>query len=355
MPTSPPALTPAPASPDRSDSATFSARAIALDDWTKNFHVPELQIAINAAYNNAVEAAVSATTAGAVPWVSGTIYAIGNVRTSPLNALPYRRKTTGAGTTDPSLDGTNWVLGTLGTDSVTRSARTANTILIEQDRGSIIDITSGTFSQTFTASATLGSGWYCYIRNGGIGLITLDPNAAELINGAATLMARPGQTLLVQSDGAGLNAVVIDGSVGDHSVIVTSGNGRGTTNACIRRFTTLQLSTGTAITYADSATLGASFTINAPGVYAISYTDGSTLANQQIGVSVNSAQLGANVQTITAANRLGMTVAGPASTPTHLTVIALLAAGDVIRPHDGGANDETVAARSYFSIRKISS
>ena len=351
MPTSPPALTPAPASPDRSDSATFSARAIALDDWTKNFLVPELQVAINSAYNNAVEAGVSATTAGAILWVSGTTYAIGNVRTSPLTALPYRRKTAGAGTTDPSLDGTNWVLGTLGTDSVTRSARTANTILIEQDRGSIIDITSGTFSQTFTAAATLGSGWYCYIRNGGTGLITLDPNAAELINGASTLIAKPGQTLLTQSDGVGLNAVVIESLVGDHSATVHTGNGHGSTNTVIRRFTTTQATSGTAITYADSATLGASFTINLAGLYAISYIDAHSAATVH-GISLNSAQLTTGIQTITAANRLGATFCG-AGLSSFVSAVAILAVGDVVRPHTQGTNSGNGASDSYFSIRRV--
>lgn len=56
------------------------------------------------------EAAVAIGAAGAIAWVSGTTYAIGNMRYSPINFLAYRRKTAGAGTTDPSLDTTNWAL-----------------------------------------------------------------------------------------------------------------------------------------------------------------------------------------------------------------------------------------------------
>lgn len=41
-------------------------------------------------------------------WVSGTTYAIGDVRWSPANSVSYRRRTAGAGTTDPSADATNW-------------------------------------------------------------------------------------------------------------------------------------------------------------------------------------------------------------------------------------------------------
>jgi hypothetical protein len=57
------------------------------------------------------------------------------------------------------------------------------------------------------------------------------------------------------------------------SIKVNTANGYGSTNTRIRRFSNVQTSQGTDITYADSATLGASFTINTSGVYSISYTD----------------------------------------------------------------------------------
>lgn len=357
MPTAPPVLTAAPTSPDRSDAATFSARAIALDDFTKNVQIPEMQLAINAAYNNAVEAQGFAAALGAVAWVSGAAYtAYTSVVVSPANFQAYRRKTTSsAGTTDPSLDGTNWAAVNLFTAAVTRSARTSNTILAEADRASLIDITSGTFSQTFTAAATLGSGWFCYIRNSGTGTITLDPNSAELVNGAATLAVKPGQTVLVQCDGTGLYALVTESIVGDHSVFITTGNGHGSTNNKIRRFTTTQSSSGSAITYADSATLGATFTINTAGLYAITYADGSTSASQNFGVSLNSSQLTSDIVLVTAANRLGMTYNVGAGLGNVLTFVAQLAAGDVLRPHDAGSNNDASAAGSYFSVRKIGS
>lgn len=42
-------------------------------------------------------------------WISGTTYAIGDVTWSPATFFAYRRKTAGAGTTDPSADATNWI------------------------------------------------------------------------------------------------------------------------------------------------------------------------------------------------------------------------------------------------------
>lgn len=96
-----------------------------------------------------------------------------------------------------------------GGASVVSSARTANTILTAADNSTLVDITSGTFTQTFTAAATLGSGWFCYIRNAGTGDITLDPNASELIDGLTSYAMYPGECRLVQCNGTAFISVVL--------------------------------------------------------------------------------------------------------------------------------------------------
>lgn len=144
-------------------------------------------------------------------------------------------------------------------------------------------------------------------------------------------------------------------SAGNHVVTVTTGNGYGSINTMIRRFTTTQENVGTAITYADSATLGASFTINEPGLYEIYRLDSNNGGSINFGVSLNSATLTTSIISITAASRVLYgsqgTVAGDPVTPLVRTLS--LTTGDVIRPHDDASADDTTALKSVFSIRKV--
>ena len=87
-----------------------------------------------------------------------------------------------------------------------RLSRAANSILLPRDSGALIDITSGTFSQTFAPASVLGAGWWCYVRNSGTGLVTLAPT--ETINGATSCVLGAG-TLIVQCNGATFTTVFV--------------------------------------------------------------------------------------------------------------------------------------------------
>ena len=90
-----------------------------------------------------------------------------------------------------------------------RVGRTANTVLAKADKGKWIDITSGTFTQTFGAAATLGNGWKLIYANSGTGDITVDPNGSETIDGLASFIMYPGEVRLVLCDGTQFRSFVI--------------------------------------------------------------------------------------------------------------------------------------------------
>lgn len=129
-------------------------------------------------------------------------------------------------------------------------------------------------------------------------------------------------------------------------------DGWGSTNTTIRRFTNAS-STGTDITYADSATLGGSFTINTAGLYSVSYSDLYTAGRSKAGVSINSAQLTTDIINITTANRVTAALAGDSGVSALVSVSAVVrcAASDVIRAHANGVNDSTGAFVQFRIVR----
>lgn len=137
MPFTPPPSAPAatPVSPSRStDNVTFSNAVDAFLAWISTFttwligfvgwavtwqgeltsaqsDVSAKQLAAAASAASASASATAAAVAANCPmWVSGTTYAIGDCRFSPADFQTYRRRTVGAGTTDPLTDTTNWAL-----------------------------------------------------------------------------------------------------------------------------------------------------------------------------------------------------------------------------------------------------
>lgn len=89
------------------------------------------------------------------------------------------------------------------------SSRSSNTILTAADHDAFIDFTSGTFTQTLTAAATLGSKWFVRLRNSGTGTITLDPNLSETIDGATTTPMYPGEVRIIRCTGSAFVSEIV--------------------------------------------------------------------------------------------------------------------------------------------------
>ena len=231
---------------------------------------------------------------------------------------------------------------------------------------------NGTLSDTSTTITAFGgvAGVTYHCRCLGAGAIT--HHATDLIitqTSASIAATAAGDTFDVEmltattcrlknylkADGTALVATAA--SVGDHEVWVTSSNGQGSTNTKIRRFTTTITNVGTAITYADSAANGASFTINETGIYAIHYAEEAIGSGQGWGVSRNSTQLTSIIQNITAADRLCYVQATNDVYQGTQTVSRTLrlTAGDVIRPHISTTAPAGTGVTGMFIITKVGS
>lgn len=179
------ALPPAPQPND--DKATFNAKAFALLAALQTFvteaNATEATVDADAAATSAdrglaqtartaseaardaaqASAQVASASAGASAWVSGSTYAIGDVRWSPATRLSYRRTTAGAGTTDPSADTTNWALAAVGQPQLIVSTSTSNS----PSANAHLVLTNAALSTvTLPASPSAGDAIWVTVGNG---------------------------------------------------------------------------------------------------------------------------------------------------------------------------------------------
>lgn len=97
---------------------------------------------------NTIQAQAAAAAAGVnvAVWVTGTTYAIGDVRYSPITFYAYRRKTAGAGATDPSADTTNWALVSGSGDVSQTGAQTLTNKTISFANNTLTGVASTAFA-----------------------------------------------------------------------------------------------------------------------------------------------------------------------------------------------------------------
>ena len=141
---------------------------------------------------------------------------------------------------------------------------------------------------------------------------------------------------------------------------LNTGNNWGSTNTAIRRFSSTTESFGSDITYSDSSTNGATFTINTSGLYSITYSDYNISGSFYFfGISRNSNQLTTAPESITNTHRLAIDKATGLGTAYRelgtVTAIEYLQAGDIIRAHTSGSGLSTggTSTLASFYIAKI--
>ena len=123
-----------------------------------------------------------------------------------------------------SSDGTDLLLGGSavgggGASAYTIDTKTDNYTAVAGDLGKLIHFTQigADKTLTLTAAATLGAGWFCYVRysahhSGPSYKVIIDPNGSETIDGTATRRLYDGGTFQIICDGSNFQIISSDES-----------------------------------------------------------------------------------------------------------------------------------------------
>lgn len=323
----------------------------------------------------------SSSSAGLTKATGSAIFGASGVTTSFYASTPIN------GWTSTGSDSEVYVTGNLANASTNTRVVYFSSGTVQKNQGTAITYAaSSTLGDTYTINETglysidvssMGSGVVLGVSVNATGFLstTINNNGFNYSQGhrgvntagayfSRTLRLYAGDVLRVQTDGGAFGGGTISGMVNinkigggtdrpSSTVKVTTGNGSGSTNTKIRRYSTTAISTGSDITYADSATNGASFTINASGLYSISRTDKNSASAITFGVTKNTASGSTGIGSVAASELVCVTDAG-STTRGSCSIVVPLSAGDVIRPHDGTTTaDDTTASGSYFSITRL--
>ena len=152
--------------------------------------------------------AVGAAATGALT-VTGAVTATGGVdkltsASGVVSVAASTAPTTGQVLTATSGTVATWQTPAGGSTALTISNKVAAYTVVVGDINAIINCTSGTFTVSLTAAATLGAGFNVTIWNtstASADVITIDPAGAETIDGVSTLLLRAGEGMQVVCNG----------------------------------------------------------------------------------------------------------------------------------------------------------
>lgn len=267
--------------------------------------------------------------------------------------LPATAPVVGFGVQGSSTSATVWA--PMQTDI--NSVSSADYTVTDTDGYGVLLMTTGNSNRTVTLpTAADNTDRKIIIKkvDSGTGTVIIDGEGSETVDGSTTyILYGQYRQATVVCDGSNWHIIEKSGGSLSSEVRLSRGNGHGSTNNKIRRFTTTVLNQGTAITYADSSTDGASFTINHPGKYSMFYVDFKAAGDGTHGFSRNSNQLTTAVYSITNSHRIVYCETPSGSTRACASATLELAAGDVIRPHTDGNPDVNTDENTMFGISLV--
>jgi hypothetical protein len=135
------------------------------------------------------------------------------------------------------------------------------------------------------------------------------------------------------------------------AIVVSNGNGYGSTATKIRRFSVVPKNTNKGIiAYSDSATNGASFTALKRCNVTVTFADRTAAAGVDIGLSLNSTTLTTGIDSLSPPVLLAFVRSSASVDFMQVSWTGIMEAGDVLRPHNGTTNTTADAPSVTLSL-----
>lgn len=239
----------------------------------------------------------------------------------------------------------------------TVSTKTASYTLVAADKGTKIVMNSASATTITVNTSLFSAGDNLTILNISSGVCTVTAGTATVsTTGSLALAQNGGGTLYFTSAGVSVfQANGVTAAAPTSRVWLHTFSGYGSSSTAIPRFTTTVVNSGSDITYADSASLGSTFTINTAGMYAMTLTMESALSNACfVGFSLNGTQLSTGILGITAATRLALAGSPGVASTTGLPSVSVTfyaAVNDVIRPQTDATTPVNVGRCQLTIVR----
>ena len=332
-------------------------RNAADNAWINKMPLADAMSTVGALLFSAADAAAARSAIGALGASDDIFLAAGKIISFEGTTDDAYETTLSAG--DPTADrviALPDMSGTVAVQARGADIASAGTINLTTATGDIVDVT-GTTSITaiiladglerqvrFTGALTLTNGASLVLPSGAN--ITTAAGDFAVFRGYASSVVRC--VAYIKANGQ----PVVGGGIGNSMVRLNTANGYGSTNTKIRRFTNTVTNTGSDITYADSATNGASFTINTSGIYSISYSDNFNAADYN-GISLNMSGGTTAITNLTISQILSVGASAGSSSAACCSWTGYLTAGDVVRPHTFGSASGSVTGAQHFTIARV--
>jgi hypothetical protein len=188
------------------------------------------------------------------------------------------------------------------------------------------------FNVAFAANGTTGSNT---LNVSGLGAKSIKQYDATGAKVSGIIVS--GRNYDLQYDGT--DFVILNPGGFNSLVRLNTANGYGSTNTAIRRYSNVVTNQGADITYTDSATAGASFTINTSGIYAISMSEQASSTACWAAIALNPATLTLTAASLPSNEVLAISTSQAGSGyPCSVAWTGYLPAGAVIRPFTFGTS-----------------